>query len=136
MLPNSNTSTAKKWTRSIGRGPDCLVVKLHPPQDGQLGEYHLAEDLINLLNEQFKHRLVLEMDDVTVFLSAILRELIVLRKQIEANGGILRLSGLNPVAAEVLQATNLEGYIPTYSNSRDAIMTFHPAHEGAQSKPR
>ena len=136
MLAKPKAATTSTWSRSVGRGPDCLVVRLHPPVDGQLGDYRLAEDLLNLLNEQFKHRLVLEMDDVTLVLSAILRELIVLRKRIEASGGLLRLAGLSPVAAEVLQTTNLEGYIPTYSNSRDAIMTFHQPHDGVQKKPR
>ena len=63
---------APGWTTDLDRGPDCLFVRLHGPENGEAEGAELAERLWSLLEREFAHRLVLELDDVPLLRSALI----------------------------------------------------------------
>ncbi len=113
---------ASGWTFDVSRGPDWLFVRLHVPDDQWDDVRGLAESLWGLLQQQFTHRLVLELDELVCFPSALMGELVRLYKRIESHGGMMRLCGLSPANLEVLRVTRLERCFPHYDTRSDAVM--------------
>ena len=119
---------APGWTIDMERGPDCLFVKLHGPQDLGLEGNELAENLWEVLKQHLTYRVVLELDDITFLRSNIVGQLVNLNKRVSAHDGLMRLCGLSEQCSEVLRATHLDSYLPQYRNREEALMstTAHP----------
>ena len=86
----------------------------------------LADRLWTLLQREFTHRLVLEMDDLPLLRSALLGELIQLHERITAEGGLLRLCGLSNDCRQVLCSSRLSDRFPHYGNRTEAVMGLVP----------
>ena len=134
----------------VDRGPGWLFVRLPDPglpdpgmskgngltKAGELGDVfgpqveHLADQLWNLLNQHFVYRLVLEMDQVSLFSSSLMGQLVMLQKRVLQHDGALRLCGLSPQCQQALHLCRLDRMMPNFRNREDAV------HGYAWSKPR
>lgn len=114
---------APGWTMDMERGPDCLFVKLHGPNESQLDGNELSENLWELLKQHFIYRVVLELDDVTMLKSNIVGQLVRLNKQVQDHDGMMRLCGLSDQCSEVLRQARLDSYLPQYRDREEALMT-------------
>lgn len=117
---------APGWTLSFDRGPDWLFVRISPPERGNTHEIPLAESVFERLEQSFTYRVVVEMDEVGVLRSWLVGELIKLHKQIEAQDGMLRLSGLSNPSQEILGLMQLADRFPQYRCRTDAVMGNRP----------
>ena len=148
------TEQRHKLEFEVERGPDWLFVRLPDPgmsdlgmgrgrgggngftKASELGEVsglhveHLADQLWNLLNQHFVYRLVLEMDQVSLFSSSLMGQLVMLQKRVLQHDGALRLCGLSPECQQALHLCRLDQVMPNYRNRADAV------HGCAWSKPR
>lgn len=118
---------ADGWLLEVDRGPDWLFVRLHCPPDRPNDAPQLAEGLWNLMEQHLTHRLVLEMDDVTLLHSYLIGQLILLYKRIHGRGGLLRISGLSANNREVLRLCRLEQSFPLYESRDEAMRCFRAA---------
>ena len=114
---------APGWPMDVERGPDWLFVRLHPEAAHPSDASGLAETLWNLLQQQFAHRLVLELDDVPYLSSSLIGELVRLSKRVQSTGGLMRLCGLSDRNLRVLHVTHLSGCFPHYRTRTEAVMT-------------
>jgi anti-anti-sigma regulatory factor len=105
------------WRIDLDRGPDWLFVRLRPPQ-GDAGEFGLAETIWQMMSQSFAHRAVLEMDAIWPLRSWMVGELVKLHKRVSAEGGLLRLAGLNDGSQEVLRLCRLDDRFPQYDPAR------------------
>ncbi len=121
---------APGWTIDVQRGPDWLYVRLRVAASHWSDVTGLAESIWNLLRQQFTHRLVLELDELTCFPSSLMGELVRLYKRIQANDGLMRLCGLSQANLDALHLTRLERCFPHYESREDAVMGIR------RSRPR
>ena len=110
----------------VDRGPDWLFVRLRP-NDQQLDG--IADRLWQLMNQQFVHRLVLEMNEVEFLPSLLMGQLVMLHKRILQQDGALRLCGLTEQCAEALHLCRLDQALPHFDCREDAV-------NGVASRPR
>ncbi|MGI9427863.1 MAG: STAS domain-containing protein [Bythopirellula sp.] len=111
----------------VDRGPDWLFVRLRPDYE------HLdqvADRLWDLLNQQFIHRLVLEMDEVEFLPSVLMGQLVMLHKRVLQHDGALRLCGLSTQCVEALHLCRLDQALPHFETRADAV------HGTPMAKPR
>jgi anti-sigma B factor antagonist len=113
---------APGWGLDLDRGPDWLFVRLRPPQHGDTSEVELAETIWQMMDQSFTHRAVLEMDDIWLLRSWMIGQLVKLHKRIAAEGGLLRLAGLNNSSQEVLRLCRLDDRFPQYDSRSSAVM--------------
>lgn len=102
----------------IDRGPDWLIVELHPtdePYD------NIADRLWTLLNQHFVYRLVLEMEYVDFLPSQLMGQLVMLHKRVLKHGGALRLCGLSPECVEALHICRLDQALPHFMTREEAV---------------
>ncbi len=111
----------------VDRGPDWLFVRLRPDHDHL---DNIADRLWKLLNQQFIHRLVLEMDEVDFLPSLLMGQLVMLHKRVLQHDGALRLCGLTPQCLEALRLCRLDQALPHFDCREDAV------HGRAMAKPR
>lgn len=103
----------------VDRGPDWLFVRLRPDYDQLDG---IADRLWKLMNQQFIHRLVLEMDEVEFLPSVLMGQLVMLQKRVLQHDGALRLCGLAPQCAEALRLCRLDQALPHFDCREDAVL--------------
>lgn len=114
---------APGWDLDVERGPDWLFVRLCPPDGLPFGETPpLAEAVWELLQQQFAHRLVVELDNVHLLSSYLIGQLVLLHKRVCACGGIMRLSGVSDASRMALRACRLDGQLPMYADRTEAVM--------------
>jgi len=102
----------------VDRGPDWLFVRLRPDHTHLDG---IADRLWKLMNQQFIHRLVLEMDEVDFLPSVLMGQLVMLQKRVLQHDGALRLCGLSPPCAEALHLCRLDQALPHFDCRADAV---------------
>ena len=105
----------------VDRGPDWLFVRLRP--DYQNLE-SVADRLWKLMNQQFVHRLVLEMQEVDFLPSVLMGQLVMLQKRVLQQDGALRLCGLTPECAQALHLCRLDQALPHFDCREDAVHGF------------
>ena len=107
----------------LDRGPDWLFVRIsklgNSPRD-------LAESLCQLLDREFAHRLVLELDNVTSVQSEFVGQLVALHQRVKSNGGLMRICGLSDENQAVLRTSRLASYFPHYRSRQEAVMGDRP----------
>lgn len=130
MLPLTSS-----WQMELDRGPDWLFV--HLVETDQTNAYRaetdsrdhgLAEALWGLMQDEFTHRLVLDMDRVALLRSAMLSELLKLHKRVTSTGGLMRLCRLSDSNQQVLQLSRLGGHFPAYASREEAVMGHRPTN--------
>lgn len=114
------------WTLQTDRGPDWLFIKPIPPADQQGVEVDLAEAIWERMQQQFCHRLVLEMDQVPLLRSWLIGQLVMLHKRITSHDGLMRISGMSDGNQEVLHMVRLDDRFPQYADRGAAVMGYRP----------
>jgi anti-anti-sigma factor len=109
------------WSLDVDRGPDWIFVRLHD-NSSEYGAEGMAECLWELLEQQFAHRIVLELDDVQHLSSPLIGELVRLSKRVYSHDGMLRICGLSPENFQILRLMRLDGCFPNYDNRTEAVM--------------
>jgi len=113
-------------------GPAEAHVSVSPPEgetrifavrEREADEYGLADYLCEMLDRSFTHRMLVELDDLSVVHSPVWGQLVELRKRIAQRGGMLRISGASPPNREALHATRLDSVLAHYENRTDAVMS-------------
>ncbi|MEM8943556.1 MAG: STAS domain-containing protein [Planctomycetota bacterium] len=110
----------------VDRGPDWLFVRLRPEYQQLDG---IADRIWQLMNQQFVHRLVLEMDEVEFLPSQLMGQLVMLHKRVLQQDGALRLCGLTEQCAEALHLCRLDQALPHFDCREDAV-------NGVSMRPR
>lgn len=117
---------ATGWDFVVERGPDWLFIRLIPPRGGDTGEQPLAEEIWETLSQHFMHRLVLELDDVTILRSWLIGQLVILHKRVTAASGMMRLAGLSSSNHEALRIARMADRFPQYPDRTAAVMGRRP----------
>ncbi len=112
---------APGWQFDLDRGPDWLFVRLRCTDESQGCDPPLAERLWELLRQHFTSRMVLELDDVNRLHSWTLGQLVNLNQRVSTNGGVLRLCGLSESNSQVLKASNLDRFLPVFTDRQEAV---------------
>jgi anti-anti-sigma factor len=114
------------WTLEMERGPDWLFIRPLPPPDKHGVEVELAEAIWERLQQQFCHRLVLEMDQVPLLRSWLIGQLVLLHKRVTAQQGLMRLCGMSDSNQDVLHMVRLDDRFPQYADRGAAVMGYRP----------
>lgn len=107
-----------EWRATFEPRGEWLCVRLHPPK--RTGQWGLADGLWREIDSRGAHQVVLEMDEVEFFPSALMAELVRLHKRVATHNGRLRLCGLQPHPHEALRTVRL-----------DEVMSVHDTREAA-----
>lgn len=107
------------WRTTLEDAGGWLCVRLHPPAGP--GQFRLADGLWNEVNTRGAKQVVLEMDEVSFFSSALMSELVRLHKRIAMGGGRLRLSGLQEHPHEAMHMMRLDELLTVYPTRAEAI---------------
>jgi len=126
------TIVGSGWDFEVERGPDWLFVRPRRlsangslPGDDCAAKF--AEQVWTLLEQQFTHRLVLELGEIDRLTSELVGQLICLHKRIHTHDGLMRVCELTAAHRDVLHACCLDGHFPRYETREDAVMGHaHP----------
>lgn len=102
----------------VERGPNWLLVKLHPGRDAGIPAPHVADELWKLVSRSFTYRLVLEMEELEHLPCGMTDQLAQLRERLAEHGGSLRLCGLSQEGEVELSESQLAKSCP---NHRDRV---------------
>lgn len=125
--PNTNKSSQspKPLCCDVERGPNWLIVRLHPPKAGAgkatPGDKSWADQLEAICEQHFTYRLVVEMDDVTALSVEASEQLALLSERLAERGGSLKLCGLRAKCKQRFDAAHAE--LHDHANRRDALMS-------------
>jgi anti-anti-sigma factor len=125
------TIVGSGWDFEVDRGPDWLFIRPRRLSgvDGNLPgcAANFAEQVWTLLEQQFTHRLVLEVSEIDRLNSELIGQLVWLHKRIHTHDGLMRVCGLTEAHEDVLHACRLSGHFPRYETREDAVMGHaHP----------
>ncbi|MBN1851664.1 MAG: STAS domain-containing protein [Pirellulales bacterium] len=109
------------WEFEVERGPDWLIIKIHPNGHSYYDNPEFADRIWQILTNHFVYRLVLEMDEVDILPSHLMGQLVMLQKRVLQNDGALRICHLRPRCQDALRLTRLDGILPNYDTLEDAI---------------
>lgn len=85
----------------------------------------IAEQLFELVDEDRRHKILLDFSAVDYLSSAALGKLITLNKKIKSVSGQLKLSNIRPEIYEVFEITSLNKMFPIYDDQESALEAFH-----------
>ena len=105
----------------VERGPNWLLVKLHPSHDSGIPAPHVADELWNLMSRSFTYRLVLELDELESLPEGMTDQLAELRERLAERGGALRLCGLSPLGEHELSDSQLGLSCPNHRDRVSAV---------------
>jgi len=91
---------------------------------GGLGK--LAEELLQLAEEEHRTRLVVSLSSVDLLSSAALGVLITLRKRLAARGARLKLADMEPQVAKIFSVTRLDGLFDIEDDLAHAVAGMQP----------
>lgn len=112
------------WEMEWDRGPDWLFVKLRGSAKTECVTAEVANSVLKSLDQQFTHRVVVEMDEILQLRPGLVNELKRLHQMIKSTGGMMRLAGVSNANQEVLRRNRLEKYFPQYPSRTDAVMGY------------
>jgi anti-anti-sigma factor len=120
-------SLARGWHLEVERGPDWLFVRPRHSPASALGAPSLEEQVWALLERNFTHRLVLELEDVEYLDSHLIGELVRLEQRIVSHDGMMRICGLSSGNQDLLRQCELDGRFPGFRDREEAVMGPRPA---------
>jgi anti-sigma B factor antagonist len=85
----------------------------------------IAEQLFELVDEDRRHKILLDFSAVDYLSSAALGKLITMNKKIKGVSGQLRLCNIRPEIYEVFEITSLNKMFPIYDDQETALEAFH-----------
>lgn len=127
------TQVASGWIDRIERGPDWLFVHLRLPDRTECAACQVAERVWTAMQYHMQRRVVLELDELPVLRSELIRELVLLNRRIQSNGGLLRLAGVSDDNQHVLELCRLGERFPRYRDRHDAVMATNPVNSRTQA---
>jgi anti-anti-sigma factor len=89
-------------------------------------EVELAEQVWQLLEQNFTRRVVLELDQVRSLTSHLIGQLIALQERVSTEGGLMRICGLSAANEAVLSQCGVLGRFTCYGTRPDAVMGYRP----------
>jgi anti-anti-sigma regulatory factor len=89
-------------------------------------EICLADQVWQLLEQNFTRRVVLELDQVGCLTSQLVGQLASLQDRVVAEGGLIRICGLSSANQAVLGQCGLLGRFVCYDTRPDAVMGYRP----------
>ena len=122
---------APGWKTELDRGPDWLFVRLYGPYGDEADATGMAESLAMLLRQEFKRRMVLELDELEDMPPDFVEELMLLRETLDQQGGVLRLCGVTPEHQQMLGENDFAGHLNSFRDREEAVLGFY-----RPSKPR
>ena len=75
----------------------------------------------------FAKRIVIELDDVPFLSSFLIGQLMLLKKRVAKDDGLLRLCGLNDAGRASLRIARLSDLLEDFDNREAAVMGYRPA---------
>ncbi len=84
----------------------------------------VAEELLELGDNSYQLKLVLNFSNVEYLSSAVLGKLVKLRKKIKEGNGGLKLCGIKPEIMEVFEITQLDSVFDIRDSQDEAIKAF------------
>lgn len=114
------------WTLETDRGPDWLFIRPVPPAGANGAEVDLAEAIWERMQQQFLHRVVVEMDQIPLLRSWLIGQLVILHKRVAAHDGLMRLCGMSDENQDVLHMLRLDDRFPQYPDRGAAVMGHRP----------
>lgn len=119
-------SIAPGWELDVERGPDWLIVKIQQsPEKNKDISPPLAERIWDLMQQNLTHRLVVDLDEVSLLNSHLIGQLIQLYRQICEHNGVMRLCGLSAYNRKVLHTCRLEDRFRPYQDRQEAVMGYY-----------
>jgi anti-anti-sigma regulatory factor len=122
---------APGWKTELDRGPDWLFVKLYGPDGDEADATGMAESLSMLLRQEFKRRMVLELDELAEMPQDLVEELTVLHETLEKQGALLRLCGMSKEHQDTLCENDSSALFNSFRDREEAVLGFY-----RPSKPR
>ena len=122
---------APGWKTELDRGPDWLFVKLYGPDSDEADATGIAESLSMLLRQEFKRRMVLELDGLVEMPEDLVEELTLLHQTLGKEGALLRLCGMSKEHQEMLCENDFSGQFNSFRDREEAVLGFY-----RPSKPR
>lgn len=116
---------APGWKTDLDRGPGWLIVKLYGPNGDEANATGLAECLRTMMRQEFKDRLLLELEHLQGMPWDFVRELCLLRDELEGQGAILRLCGMTPENESRLCGRDTSSRFSHYRDREEAIAGFY-----------
>jgi hypothetical protein len=115
-------SLARDWDLEVERGPDWLIVRPRRVDGGAIDEHSLAEQVWSLLEQNFTHRLVLELDEIGTLDNQLVEQIVWLHDRVYGCDGLLRIAGLSIRNQELLHKSDPEGRFPHFRDREEAVM--------------
>jgi hypothetical protein len=116
---------APGWKTELDRGPGWLFVKLYGPDGEDADAKGLAECLCTMMRQEFKGRLLLELENLQHMPLDLVDELHVLRDELERKGSILRLCGMSSEHESRLCDSDFSQRFTHYRDRGEAIAGFY-----------
>lgn len=116
---------APGWKTELDRGPGWLFVKLYGPEGDAADATGLAESIRTMMLQEFKERLLLELEHVRDMPLDLVGELHLLRDELERQGAILRLCGMAVEHESRLCQNDFSPHFTHYRNRAEAIAGFY-----------
>ncbi len=113
---------AAGWAVGVERGPDWLFVRLYDPSTYPSEGNQLADELWALMECHFTHRIILELDQISVLRSHLIGQLVLLHKRVHTHGGLMRICGLAPQCLQALRMCGVDTRLPHYASREQAVM--------------
>jgi hypothetical protein len=121
------TIARSSWDFEVERGPDWLFVR--PRKSGEPSAAKFAEQVWSLLDQQFTHRLVLELGDIGALTGELDNQLAWLHTRIHTHEGLMRVCELSEAHETVLRESSLDGLFARYRSREDAVMGHAQARQ-------
>ncbi|NQT39029.1 MAG: hypothetical protein HQ581_16140 [Planctomycetes bacterium] len=115
---------APRWELDLERGPDWLFIKVRNLADHSMDAPLLAEQLWSHLQQHSVHRLLLELEGLTLLNSGLIGQLVMLHRRIDACGGMMRICGLSAYNMDVLHRCRLAERLHPYQDRQEAVLGF------------
>jgi anti-sigma B factor antagonist len=84
----------------------------------------IGDELVNLVDQHGKKRLLINFEGVDYLSSTMLGKLIVVHKRVMQHHGQLKLCGIKPSIREVFEITKLDKVFDIYEDEDDAMSDF------------
>lgn len=114
------------WNLEMDRGPDWLFIRPVPPAGKEGVEVEFAEAIWERMQQQFCHRVVLEMEQIPLLRSWLIGQLVLLHKRVTSQDGLMRISGMSDANQDVLHMVRLDDRFPQYADRGAAVMGYRP----------
>jgi anti-sigma B factor antagonist len=111
-------------------GPVTIVRFTIPRLQKEATVETIGEQLLHLLQDQGRHRLVLDCHGVERIYSAMLAKLVDLHQKAEALGGRLALCRVHPEVHEVFETLRLHELLRIYPTEAEAVQAVSPGEKG------